>query len=76
MQAPPPVGAARTHHLELVHCFDETRLRGTLGHVPPIEFETEYDRDYFRTREPCRRTGTRARVHDPHRHTRQHPTAT
>lgn len=38
--------------LSWVHWFNETRLHGSLGHVPPIEFETEHYRHMNAQQQP------------------------
>jgi putative transposase len=38
--------------LSWVHWFNETRLHGSIGHVPPTEFETEYYRQNTSRQQP------------------------
>ena len=38
--------------LSWVHWFNETRLHGALGHVPPIEFEDDYYRHINAQQQP------------------------
>ena len=38
--------------LRWVHWFNGTRLHGSIGHVPPIEFETEYYRQNTSRQQP------------------------
>jgi len=35
-----------------VHWFNQTRLHSSLGHVPPIEYETEYYRHNTARQQP------------------------
>ncbi|MDQ3781667.1 MAG: integrase core domain-containing protein, partial [Actinomycetota bacterium] len=38
--------------LSWVHWFNETRLHGSIGHVPPIEFEIEHYRQINARKQP------------------------
>ncbi len=38
--------------LSWVHWFNETRLHSSIGHVPPIEYETEYYRQNTSRQQP------------------------
>jgi transposase InsO family protein len=35
-----------------VHWFNQTRLHGSIGHVPPIAYETEYYRQITARQQP------------------------
>ena len=42
----------RARHLELGGWFNETRLHGEIGHVPPVEFEADYYRQINAQQQP------------------------